>query len=82
MLHLALVLWAMSKRRRWSKLLVALKLLVEQEGMIEVGVPPAAVLHGETFGDEWVLTIISLRGQRTKVPLASTSFSIPSSSSG
>jgi hypothetical protein len=50
--------------------------------MFEVGVPPAFVLRGETIGDECVLTIISLRGKGMKVPLASTSFSIPSSSSG
>jgi hypothetical protein len=30
--------------------------------MLEEGVPPASVLHGETIGDEQVLTIISLRG--------------------
>jgi hypothetical protein len=29
--------------------------------MFEIGVPPAFVLHGETIGDERVLTIISLR---------------------
>jgi hypothetical protein len=50
--------------------------------MFEVGVPPTSVFCGETIDDEWVLTIISLRGQRMKVSLASTSFSIPSSSSG
>jgi hypothetical protein len=50
--------------------------------MFEVGVPPTSVLRGETIGDERDFTIISLRGQRMKVPLASTSFSIPSSSSG
>jgi hypothetical protein len=46
--------------------------------MFEVGVPPASVLCGETINDERVLTIISLKGQRMKVLLASTSFSIPS----
>jgi hypothetical protein len=45
--------------------------------MFEVGVPPASVLCGETIGNERVLTIISLRVQRMKVPLASTNFSIP-----
>jgi hypothetical protein len=50
--------------------------------MFEVGVPLTSVLRGETINDDWVLTIISLRGQRMKVPLALTSFSIPSSSSG
>jgi hypothetical protein len=50
--------------------------------MFEVGVPLTSVLRGETIDDDWVLTIIFLRGQRMKVPLALTSFSIPSSSSG
>jgi hypothetical protein len=49
--------------------------------MLEVGVPSASVLYSETIDDERVLTIISLRGQRMKVPLASTGFSIPSSPS-
>jgi hypothetical protein len=42
--------------------------------MFEVGVPPASVFRGETIGDERVLTLISLWGQRMKVHLASTSF--------
>jgi hypothetical protein len=49
---------------------------------VEVGVPPTSVLRGETIDNERVLTIISLRGQRMKVHLASTNFSIPSSSLG
>jgi hypothetical protein len=50
--------------------------------MFEVGVPPSSMLHGETIDDERVLTITSLQGHRMKVPSASTSFSIPSSSLG
>jgi hypothetical protein len=42
--------------------------------MLEVGVPPVSVLRGKTISDERILTIISLRGQTMKVPLASTSF--------
>jgi hypothetical protein len=30
--------------------------------MFEVGVPLTSVFCGETIGNEWVLTIISLRG--------------------
>jgi hypothetical protein len=50
--------------------------------MFEVGVPPASVFCGETTGNEKVLTIISFQGQGIKVPLASTGFSIPTSSLG
>jgi hypothetical protein len=50
--------------------------------MSKVVVPPAFVRYGETIGNEWVLTVISLRCQRMKVPLVSTSFSILSSSLG
>jgi hypothetical protein len=35
--------------------------------MFEVGVPLAFVFYGETIDNEWVLTIMSLRGQRMKV---------------
>jgi hypothetical protein len=42
--------------------------------MFEVGVPSASVFRGETIDDERVLTIVSLRGQGMKVPLASTGF--------
>jgi hypothetical protein len=31
--------------------------------MFEVGVPLAFVFYGETIGNEWVLTIMSLRAR-------------------